>query len=183
MTPSQLNSLFDAPPAPTKRAKNAKRISDDALLSLTALAQLVKAKPRALQLWTDAGALKPLDGTDRKGSGAWRLYGREESELAAILAEAHQGFRLPVGMLALLAGAVRQSQEQPASTEAFERARRGTHAVWLIGAPKGEDYAISYATGAVLSLSSSPGNGAALRDCGAILVVNLTAALGRLNAS
>ncbi len=173
MSAKQPHSLFDIQPAPTKRAKSAKRISDEAIISLSALAGLVQAKPRALQLWTDAGALLPLDGTDRKGSGAWRLYGREESELAAILAEAHLGFRLPVGMLVQLASAVRKSLGQSASTEAFDRARRGTHAVWMVAAPAGEDYAISFATGAVLSLGN-------VRDCSSLLVVNLTSALERI---
>ncbi|CAA6603497.1 hypothetical protein MTBLM1_10517 [Rhodospirillaceae bacterium LM-1] len=175
------NSLFDAPPASTRKAKNAKRVFEETLVTLNQLAKLVGAKPRALQLWTDGGALKPLEGTDRKGSGAWRLYSQVECELAAILTEAHKAFHLPVGMLTELAGALRRQEGKAGQEEAFERARRGTHAVWLIAAPQGETYGLGFATGAVLALSNAPGQaGLNLRECGAILVVNLTAALGRL---
>lgn len=175
------NSLFDPPPPPPRKAKNAKRAFEETLVTLTQLAGMVNAKPRTLQLWTDAKALEPLDGTDRKGSGAWRLYSRGECELAAILVEAHQGFHLQAGVLALLARALRRQEGDTAREEAFERARRGTHAVWLVAAPEGDSYAVGFATGAVLSLSALPGTeGVSLRDRPAILVVNLTAALGKL---
>jgi hypothetical protein len=158
---------------------------EETLITLTQLAKLVAAKPRALQLWTDGGALKPLEGTDRKGSGAWRLYSHGECELAAILTQVHQAFHLPVGRLAELAQAIRDLKTGSAKGEAFERARKGAHAVWLIAAPKGESYEIGFATGTVLSLGSAPGGngGLNLRDRGAVLVVNLTQALGKLNAS
>ena len=177
------NSLFDPAPPPPRRVKNTKRTFEEALLTLNQLAKQVGAKPRALQLWTDGGALKPLEGTDRKGSGAWRLYSHEECELATILAQTHQAFHLPVGQLAELAQAIRDLGGHPARQESFERARKGTHAVWLIAAPEAEGYEIGFATGTVLSLGNAPGGngGMNLRDRGAILVVNLTQALGRLN--
>lgn len=181
MSADTLNNLFGEPPQPTKKAKNAKRAFEETLVTLTQLAKMVAAKPRALQLWTDGGALKPLEGTDRKGSGAWRLYSRDECELAAILTLAHESFSLPVGVLAQLAGALRSLEGVPARDEAFERARRGTHAVWLVATKNGGDaYAASFTTGAVLSLGAATPGAASLRDKGAILIVNLTQALGRL---
>jgi hypothetical protein len=177
------NSLFDIPPQAPRKAKNVKRAFEETLVTLTQLAQMVGAKPRALQLWTDGGALKPLEGTDRKGSGAWRLYTHEECELAAILAQVHLAFRLPVGELAALAQALRQILTQAGSREAFDRARKGAHAVWLVGAPRGDDgFDIGFATGTVLSLGSAAGGqgGLTLRDKPAILVINLTQALGKL---
>lgn len=175
------HNLFDSPPPPPRRAKNAKRAFEETLVTLTQLAGMVGAKPRALQLWTDAHALEPLDGTDRKGSGAWRLYSRTECELAAILVEAHKGFHLQAGVLASLAQALRRKEGDSAREEAFERARRGTHAVWLVATPDGDSYAVGFTTGAVLSLSALPGpQGIGLRDRPAILVVNLTAALTKL---
>lgn len=178
------HSLFGAAPPPPRKAKNAKRVFEETLVTLTQLAGMVGAKPRALQLWTDAKALEPLDGTDRKGSGAWRLYSRTECELAAILVEAHKGFHLQAGVLALLAQSLRRLEGDAARDDAFERARRGTHAVWLVAVPEGDSYAVGFSTGAVLSLSALPGkDGIGLRDRPAILVVNLTAALGKLGTS
>lgn len=183
MSADTLNSLLDQPPSATKRAKNAKRAFEETLVTLTQLAKMVEAKPRALQLWTDAGALKPLEGTDRKGSGAWRLYSQVECELAAILTLAHESFSLPVGVLAELAAALRALDGTPGREEAFERARRGAHAVWLIATKNGgAGYVASFTTGAVLSLGAVSPGGASLRDKGAILVVNLTQALARLKS-
>jgi len=63
-----------------------------------ALANEANATKRQIQLWTDAGILRCLDGTDRQGRGRQRLYDDDEikfSRFAAALA----GLYLPIGVL------------------------------------------------------------------------------------
>ncbi len=157
------------------------------------------AKPRSLQVWTDAGVLLPLFGTDRGGSGAYRRYPYAEAELACIIAALSSAWRLPVGSLKSLSQAIRNRFAEAARLfeqarlghlhpegasqerlyrdgEAIERARRLHVPVWLVLSPLAEGgYDMLFVSGAVIALSGSTGE--SWRERQGFLAVNLTAAI------
>lgn len=50
------------------------------------LARMSGATKRQVQLWTDAGALRCVAGTDRQGRGRQRLYSEDEARYARLAA-------------------------------------------------------------------------------------------------
>jgi DNA-binding transcriptional MerR regulator len=43
------------------------------------------AKPRSLQLWADAGVIRPKRGTNHAGTGTHRLFSRSEAIIACVI--------------------------------------------------------------------------------------------------
>ena len=54
---------------------------------LADICRAIGAKPRSVQNWADARAIHPIDGTDRRGSGAHRLFYRSEIDIAWVIAK------------------------------------------------------------------------------------------------
>jgi hypothetical protein len=169
-------------------------------LTLADLALKTGAKPRSLQLWTDSGALKTLEGTDRAGSGAYRHYSIPEAELAAILAKLHKTIRLPVGSLLRLAALIRPliadaplfyerarkgeavvqnkaDERRYSDGEAIDRARRKAVPVWLILTPEpGRDAPDARLVSG--QMIPTAGGDDPLRERGFFLALNLSDLLG-----
>ncbi len=81
------------------------------------LADEVGVPVRTIQFWTDAGVLKALPGTDRKGRGRHRLYNAAppffgERACALIAAEMHR-FRVPVGVMRSIIDLLIRSEKPP----------------------------------------------------------------------
>ena len=74
--------------------------------TLSDLARSSKAKRRSLQLWADAGIIRAYIGTERKGTGTHRLFGRDEVIIASIL-NVFSRRQVAIGELQRLAVAVR----------------------------------------------------------------------------
>ena len=63
-----------------------------------AVADAVGATKRQVQLWSDAGAIQCLPGTDRQGRGRQRKYARSELPFAAMAAFLAR-YQIPIGMI------------------------------------------------------------------------------------
>lgn len=57
------------------------------LSTLADVARLTGAKPRSVQLWADAGVIKPVEGTDREGSGKHRQFRISEVAIAMVVSK------------------------------------------------------------------------------------------------
>lgn len=66
--------------------------------TLSEVAKRTGAKPRSLQLWADAGIVRPVEGTDRAGSGVHRRFDPEEVRLIALLVPL-ANWGVPIGWL------------------------------------------------------------------------------------
>lgn len=55
-------------------------------LTLSAISKAVRAKPRSVQLWADAGVIQPIRSTDRGGSGTHRRFPVTELPVAWVVA-------------------------------------------------------------------------------------------------
>jgi hypothetical protein len=154
------------------------------LISLNEFTSRSRVKPRTLQLWTDAGALLALPDTDRKGSGAHRLYNESELEIAVVLQALAGSFRIPVGKLKKIAADLRglflaendPPDESPLLAN-LARARKGVIPVWLSFTYEGEnDHFEWQISGGAL------GGLGALKTRPCVVTVNLTALLAQTKA-
>ncbi len=149
------------------------------LISLNEFAARSRVKPRTLQLWTDAEALLALPDTDRKGSGAHRLYRESELEIAVVLQALAQSFRVPVGKLKEIAADLRGlflAENDPPDDAPLlanlARARKGVIPVWLSFTYEGKkDHFEWQISGGAL------GGLGALKTRPCVVTVNLTALL------
>lgn len=105
-----------------------------------ALADGSAASKRQVQIWTDAGILRCVPGTDRQGRGKQRLY--EPSEMAfAALAARMADVKTPIGDMSRWMGNVREGVAKgdpkdgiPAA--AYRAALAGETESWLVYARK-----------------------------------------------
>jgi DNA-binding transcriptional MerR regulator len=148
-------------------------------LSLNEVAARTGVKPRTLQLWTDAGALQALPGSDRKGSGAHRLYQESELEIAVVLMALAGSFRIPVGKLKGIAEDLRSlfaAKSDPAEDTPLianlARARKGVIPVWLSFTYEGKNGRFEWQ----ISGGALGGLGA-LKTRPCVMTVNLTSLL------
>jgi MerR HTH family regulatory protein len=74
--------------------------------SLAHLAVMTGLKPRTVQVWAEAGAIKPSDDTDRQGTGMHRRFSFEEAIIACILAPLSM-LKMSIGTLLQVAANVR----------------------------------------------------------------------------
>jgi hypothetical protein len=78
----------------------------DRPLMATHVAQAVGATKRQVQLWSDAGVLRAVPGTDRAGRGRQRIYLKSELPLAA-LASFLSAYQIPIGRLQVIVSDLR----------------------------------------------------------------------------
>jgi hypothetical protein len=113
--------------------------------TLADLARISKAKRRSLQLWADAGIIRAYAGTERKGTGTHRLFGRDEVIIASIL----NGFsrrQVAIGELQRLGLAIRHFLDAGAERVALEEAIQGEQRflilAWFLEKEKENPYAL-----------------------------------------
>jgi hypothetical protein len=92
--------------------------------TLADLARASKAKRRSLQLWADAGIIRAYIGTERKGTGTHRLFGRDEVIIASIL-NVFSRRQVAIGELLRLSIAVRSFLDSGKQRLALEEAIAG----------------------------------------------------------
>jgi hypothetical protein len=78
--------------------------------TLAHVAAAAGVKPRTAQIWAEAGAIVPVRGTDRRGTGVHRRFNRDEVMIACILASPAK-LQMSIGTLIAIAGRVRASME------------------------------------------------------------------------
>ena len=105
-----------------------------------ALADAVGARKRQVQIWTDAGILRCLSGTDRQGRGKQRLYDPSEKSFAALAARMAD-VKTPIGDMSdwmrLIRGcAAKGDPKEGTPTEAYRTALAGETDSWLVFARK-----------------------------------------------
>jgi hypothetical protein len=104
--------------------------------TLAGLARASKAKRRSLQLWADAGILRAYRGTERKGTGTHRLFGRDEVIIASIINVFGQR-QVAIGEMQRLGLAIREfldsGEERVAIEEAIDGKKRFLVVGWFIG--------------------------------------------------
>jgi hypothetical protein len=90
--------------------------------SLAHLAVMTDLTPRTVQVWAEAGALRALPGTDRRGTGVPRRFSWDEAAIACILAPLSK-LQISIGTLLQVAGGVRSNMEilRPNLIEAVNR--------------------------------------------------------------
>src|ERR1700692_4775279 len=87
--------------------KYAERIRDMKMdFSLSDLEDLTAAKRRSIQLWADAGVIRPYPRTDRRGTGTHRRFSRDEAIIGCIIAGLAIRQR-PIGELLRLSNVIR----------------------------------------------------------------------------
>jgi hypothetical protein len=103
--------------------------------TLADLARASKAKRRSLQLWADAGIIRAHVGTERKGTGTHRLFGRDEVIVASIL-NLFSRRQVAIGELLKLGIAIRKfldsGKPRVAVEEAIEGKQRFLVVVWIL---------------------------------------------------
>jgi DNA-binding transcriptional MerR regulator len=98
--------------------------------TLSDIVALTGAKPRAIQLWADAGVLSPSSASGGRGSGVHRRFRHREVEIAAIIAPLSK-MGVTIGHLKRVATETRKmklwARRRGDSTaiDVMERARRG----------------------------------------------------------
>ena len=105
-----------------------------------ALADAIGARKRQVQIWTDAGILRCLSGTDRQGRGKQRLYDPSEKGFAALAARMAD-VKTPIGDMSAWMGLVREvvakgDPKEGLPAEAYRAALAGEMDSWLIYARK-----------------------------------------------
>jgi hypothetical protein len=78
--------------------------------SLSHLAAMTDLTPRTVQVWAEAGALRALSGTDRRGTGVPRRFSWDEAAIACVLAPLSK-LQVSIGTLLQVAGSVRSNME------------------------------------------------------------------------
>ena len=73
--------------------------------SLSHLAVMTDLTPRTVQVWAEAGALRALPGTDRRGTGVPRRFSWDEAAIACILAPLSK-LQMSIGTLLQVAGRI-----------------------------------------------------------------------------
>jgi MerR HTH family regulatory protein len=76
--------------------------------SLSHIAASTGLKPRTVQVWAEAGAIRPKNATDRRGTGVHRRFSFEEAMIACILAPLSKT-QMSIGALIEVAGNVRSN--------------------------------------------------------------------------
>ena len=114
------------------------------LFTIADLVRLFGCKQRSLQIWSDHGAIEPLPGTVRAGSGTVKRFDRRETEIAGILAAYNRQTGAPIGRLWELAGMLRGFiyGDDPVDADyqaMLVDAREGTLPVYLVIEPTGND--------------------------------------------
>jgi hypothetical protein len=94
-----------------------------AMATLSEIARATGAKPRAIQLWADAGVIIADPGTDREGSGKHRKFDRGEVIVACIIAP-FAADKMAIGGLLKLSQVVRNLMK--VNARAFDLAAAGT---------------------------------------------------------
>lgn len=111
---------------------------NDTQLMAQAVADAAHATKRQVQIWTDAGVLRAVEGTDRRGTGSKRLYDETEVAFAALAAEM-ANVNQPIGVLLQWANLIRvliqrgdaeQVRGRPATW--YREAIRGNIESWLV---------------------------------------------------
>ena len=120
-------------------------------LMAQALAEAIGATKRQVQIWTDAGAIRCIEGTDRQGTGRQRLYDPQEVPIAALIAKMAQ-LKAPIGTLLLGAHQIRTHLDGGFPPELhvkqspawFRRAVRGEISSYLVLSPDFEPGRLSF---------------------------------------
>ncbi len=76
--------------------------------TLSEVAKRTGAKRRSVQLWADAGIIRPVKGTDRAGTGVHRRFSIEEVRLIALLVPLAK-WGVPIGWLRYFASEFRRA--------------------------------------------------------------------------
>ena len=74
--------------------------------TLAELTRLTDAKRRSVQLWAEAGVIRSIVGTDRRGSGTHRKFTRDEAIIACIV-QAFAYRKIAIGFLWQVAQSLR----------------------------------------------------------------------------
>jgi hypothetical protein len=74
--------------------------------SLSHLAVMTDLTPRTVQVWAEAGALRALPGTERRGTGVPRRFSWDEAAIACVLAPLSK-LQVSIGTLLQVAGSIR----------------------------------------------------------------------------
>jgi len=78
----------------------------EATFTLRDLTTATGAKPRSLQLWADAGVIRPKRGTNHAGTGTHRVFSRSEAIIGCIV-NAFAQHQIAIGELLNISGRVR----------------------------------------------------------------------------
>src|SRR5690349_8857885 len=102
--------------------------------TLSDLARITGAKPRSIQLWADAGVIRPAKSTQRAGSGTHRVFDRTEAMVACVIAF-FAGRKVSIGGLVQVASQVRALAKLPGlsrgQVDVLETAASGKGSHWL----------------------------------------------------
>jgi hypothetical protein len=105
------------------------------MATLADIAKASRAKPRAVQLWADAGAIRAEPETDRAGSGRHRLFTRNEVIIARVLAPFAEE-KIAIGGLIEIGRVVRGLLYSPSPYRAaFDNAVKGKGKNYLVVSP------------------------------------------------
>lgn len=76
--------------------------------SLAHIAAMTGLRPRTVQVWAEAGAIRPERETNRKGTGMHRRFSFDEAIIACVLAPLSK-LKMSIGTLIQVAGNVRSN--------------------------------------------------------------------------
>ncbi len=105
--------------------------------TLSEVAKLTGAKRRSVQLWADAGIIRPVKGTDRAGTGVHRRFSIEEVRLIALLVPLAK-WGVPIGWLQYFASEFRRAIAEGGSDRARPKKTRERLAGALSRATEGK---------------------------------------------
>ena len=149
-------------------------------LMAQALADVIGATKRQVQIWTDAGAIVCIPETDRQGRGRQRLYDPSEIPIAGLVA-AISKYKLPIGMIVGWSQMVRThlagrgqgaSGFSPYEREWYEAALAGELRSFLVLTPD-EKQAFAWVNMAFMMIL--------LNDELSVAVINVKAVIDRLD--
>jgi hypothetical protein len=99
--------------------------------SLSDLENLTGAKRRSIQLWADAGVIRPYPRTDRRGTGTHRRFSRDEAIIGCIIAGLANRQR-PIGELLRLGNVIRDLLNSGKFRKSVEAAISGKNESFMV---------------------------------------------------
>ena len=106
--------------------------------TLAEVARRTGASPRSIQLWANAGALRPVQGTKHAGTGRHRQFTEAEVEIAALLVP-FASLGITIGKLARIADAIRRARGRRLVVDLCVESRTPTNPVRLVVMQRGDN--------------------------------------------
>jgi len=117
-----------------------------------AVADAVGATKRQVQIWTDAGVLRCLPGTDRQGRGRQRLYDEDELRFAVLARYLAHYYQIPIGVLKEFTDLVRGAMASGARAKWCRAAWQGDVQSSILNRAQQQDAFIWRTTDEILKL-------------------------------